>query len=207
MNTYEVENRNEHLERFEWDEVWWELANRPGMSRVLYIGDSISVGTRRRATAAAENSLLFDGVATSKAVDNPYFPETIRLFARQQSERCAVLFNNGLHGAHLEDQTSYKQAYESLLNFILKEFENTPVFLVLSTGVSNEDRNNRVIARNKAVLELAAKYQLPVIDLYSVVDAHRELISPDGVHLVPEGYELLAKEIVTQVKKVLEIDG
>ena len=71
--TYAFKDRKERLETYEWDNVWWECADDCETPRVLYIGDSISCGTRRFATEATENTILFDGVGTSKAVDNPLF--------------------------------------------------------------------------------------------------------------------------------------
>ena len=78
--TYETENRCERLETYEWDNVWWEHADTEGVPRVLYIGDSISCATRRTATGAAGETIFFDGFGTSKALDNPYFADSIRLF-------------------------------------------------------------------------------------------------------------------------------
>ena len=65
--------KNTELETYEWDNVWFEQANQPDAKRVLYIGDSISCGTRHQATIAAGNKIFFDGIGTSKAVDNQYF--------------------------------------------------------------------------------------------------------------------------------------
>ena len=107
--TYAFKDRKERLETYEWDNVWWECADDCETPRVLYIGDSISCGTRRFATEATENTILFDGVGTSKAVDNPFFPELIRSFANQQGHRKVILFNNGLHGWHLDDETEFKE--------------------------------------------------------------------------------------------------
>ena len=198
--TYEFENKHTVLEKYEWDNIWWENTEAVDMPRVLYIGDSISCATRGRATAAANHELLFDGLGTSKAVDHPCFVETIRLFAKQQGSRVAVLFNNGLHGWHLDDTAAYRDSYETILQFLLEEFGSTPVFLVLTTAVSNPERNARVIVRNKVVMELADAYNLPVIDLYTITDEHRVLISEDGVHLRSEGYDLLADKIVRAIK-------
>lgn len=197
--THEFGNRSTPLEKYEWDNVWWDSTDDSDTPRVLYIGDSISCGTRHVATRASEGSLLFDGLGTSKAVDNPYFAETVRIFAKQQGSRAAVLFNNGLHGYHL-DVASYREHYEKMIQFLLREFEGTPILLVLTTAVCDEEENELVIARNKAVSELAAQYKLPIVDLYTVVDQHRDLISPDGVHLLADGYELLAKELVRAVQ-------
>ena len=200
--TYEFENRSNCLEHYEWDNVWWDSADVTGIPRVMYIGDSISCGARKIATQVSGESLLFDGFGTSKSIDNPHFFPSVRLFAAQQRDRCAILFNNGLHGWHLEDEVEYGKHYEAFLKDLLCEFERTPIFLLLSTAVADTERNARVIVRNKAVLSLAEKYSLPVIDLYSLVDNHREFLSPDGVHLTPEGYKVLASTLVDAVKNI-----
>ena len=200
--TYEFENRYERLETYEWDDVWWEHANKEGVQRVLYIGDSISCATRRIATSIADGKLFFDGIGTSKALDNPYFADSIRLCSRQQGERCAVLFNNGLHGWHIEDETQYRQAYENMILFLLREFEGTPLFLILTTHVMDCARDARVTVRNRVVLELAEKYDLPVIDAYAITKKHEEFFSADGVHLINEGYQLLANELIKNVGNI-----
>lgn len=202
--TYEFNNRSQSLEKFEWDNVWWEQADVTGVPRVLYIGDSISCATRRVATAAAEGKIFFDGFGTSKAVDNPYFSESVRLFAQQQGEREVIIFNNGLHGWHLDDGTEYIQYYEQLVKFLLSEFGATPIVLILTTAIADEKRNARVIKRNNAVVKLAAAYNLSVVDLYSVVNEHRELLSPDGVHLIPEGYKLLASALLSHINGLIK---
>ena len=88
--TYESENKVEPLEKYQWGNVWWENARSVGVPRALYIGDSISCATRRFATAA-EEKMFFDGIGTSKAVDNPHFPDLIRSFTKQEPERCSVM--------------------------------------------------------------------------------------------------------------------
>ena len=82
--TYETENTTSELETFEWDNPWWEQAPDTKKTRVLYIGDSISYGIRRHATEISENTLLFDNFSTSKALDNPYFADSLALFAKQE---------------------------------------------------------------------------------------------------------------------------
>ena len=165
----------------------------------------LCVGSFIRVTEInAENTILFDGLGTSKAVDNPYFYDTVRLFADQQRQRSAILFNSGLHGPHLTNE-EYKEHYEKFILFLLKEFENTPLILLLSTAQTDPCRNEWVIKRNEAVLELADKHGLSVIDLYSVTKSNPQLISADGIHMLPEGYSLLGKEIVAGVKRILDI--
>ena len=155
-------------ETYEWDNTWIEHADDSNRKRVLYIGDSISCGTRHIATNLTDCRILFDGFGTSKALDNPYFEDMLRLFAAQESRRDAVLFNNGLHGFHLDDKTEYRNDYDKMVQFLLSEFRNTPVFILLTTHVADEAQNKRVILRNLAATEVAKKYHLPTIDLYSV---------------------------------------
>ena len=200
--TYEFENKKTSLERYEWDNVWWERNDLTDRDRILYIGDSISCATRRFATMESNESILFDGVGTSKSIDNPYFESLIKSFAMQQGKRKAIIFNNGLHGWHLDDTTGYREHYEKMVKFLLSEFKGTPIFIALTTAVEDRERNDRVIIRNKVAQSVAKEYSLKVIDLYSITNEHRDLLSSDGVHLVEEGYVLLAKEIVEKVKSI-----
>lgn len=201
--TYEEQDRKISLEKYEWDNVWIEHAPELSLKRVLYIGDSISCGNRRKATLLTNEEMLFDGFGTSKAVDNPYFKDSLKIFAAQEGRRDAVIFNNGLHGFHLDDSTDYKKHYEEMVKFLMEEFSGTPIFIVLTTCVEDEKRHGRVIERNKAAKEIADKYGLEIIDLYSASLKNKNLMRDDGVHFTDEGYEKLSEEIVTRIKDVI----
>ena len=205
--TYEIVDNQEQYETYEWDNTWIDHANDFTAKRVLYIGDSISCKTRHIATEQTNGELLFDGYGTSKGIDNPYFKDSIRIFANQQKRREAVIFNNGLHGWHLKDETEYRYHYEEMIKFLLDEFQDVPVFIALTTHIADKEREERVICRNQVAKDLANKYQLPVIDLYSVSVKRNELLSIDGVHLVQEGYEQLAKESNVCISDDSCIDG
>lgn len=188
-------------ETYEWDNTWIEHADESNRKRVLYIGDSISCGTRHIATNLTDCRILFDGFGTSKALDNPYFEDMLRLFAAQESRRDAVLFNNGLHGFHLDDKTEYRNDYDKMVQFLLSEFRNTPVFILLTTHVADEAQNKRVILRNLAATEVAKKYHLPTIDLYSVSAAMPDQLT-DGVHFTQSGYQALAQTILNALSAI-----
>lgn len=197
--TYEAKDAKTSLETYEWDNVWFEHTEDITTLRVMYIGDSISCATRRVATEVSERKILFDGFGTSKGLDNPYFKDSLRIFAKQQRSRNAIIINNGLHGWHLNDTTEYAAEYEKMILFLIKEFEDTPLYVVLTTHISDKARDERVKVRNEVVKKLAEKYSLEVIDLYSPVLEHPELISGDGVHLISDGYKILAKTIVEKL--------
>ncbi len=196
--TYEKGDIKTKLERYEWDNLWIEYANEPERKRVLYIGDSISCVARREATKVNKEEILFDGFGTSKGLDNPYFKESILLFAKQEVQRSAILLNNGLHGFHLSDEDEYAYHYEEMVKFLLNEFKNTPLYILLTTHIIGE-RDARVVARNNVAKCIAEKYNLPIIDLYTPTNDD-SLISEDGVHLTNEGYLKIAEVIVEKIK-------
>ncbi len=108
-----------------------------------------------------------------------------------------------MHGYHLDDETEYAHYYEKMLKFLLDEFAPTPIFVVLSNYVTDREDDKRVQKRNKVATDLANKYNLPVIDFYTLTKSHADMISPDGVHLIKDGYRLLAESLVNIIKEKL----
>jgi hypothetical protein len=196
MDTYEFLDRKTPLETYEWDDVWFEKTGNGSAKRVLYIGDSISVWTRKLITKRTKDDILCDGYATSKALDNPYFTVMIGLQLAQQNRCDGVLFNNGLHGWHLSDE-EYLSGYENAVKFILSKTK-APLYILLTTTIKG-DRNDRVIKKNEFAKSVANKYNLKVIDLYDVSQKNIDLLSDDGVHFLDEGYELFAQEIINNL--------
>ena len=188
-------------ERIEWDNTWMEQTDNVGARRILYIGDSITVGTRGVVNPMAGGAVVFDNFGTSKALDNPYFFESVALFAAQQPDRAAVFFNNGLHGWHLTEE-QYEELYASMLDRLIKAFGDVPVVPMLTTcSEAPQYPNARVEARNAIVQKLAAERGLTTIDLYSVSVANKEHLA-DGVHFQYEGYAALARELLRMVDVV-----
>lgn len=203
MNNYREFPDRKKLETYEWDNVWTEHAEKDDVTRVLYIGDSISCGTRGVATRLSEGKAYFDGFGTSKAVDNPYFCDSVRIFAAQEGYRSAVLFNNGLHGWHLDDEKEYPAYYKKTVEFLLDLFKGTPIFLVLTTCVADKETDLRVRKRNEAVKTIAENFGLETVDFYSPAAKNPSLLSGDGVHFTGDGYEVLAKAALDALKKII----
>lgn len=201
--TYEAKGEKNKLETYEWTRIWLESANTHDKKRVLYIGDSISAGTFRIATKRSNDEFLFDSIATSKGLDHPLFYDYISLFSKEEGERSCVIFNNGLHGWHLDDKNDYSEFYEKAIFFLLNEFPESKLFLVTTTALENPERCERVKVRNRVVASIAKKYSLPVIDLYSVSAENTSLRSSDGVHYTEAGYTLFADEIIKEIKKYI----
>jgi len=203
MFTYEMKERKEQYETYEWDNVWIDHADNPSLKRVLYIGDSISCGIRHIATSLTENKILFDGFGTSKSLDNPYFKDSLALFSAQLPKIDSVIFNNGLHGWHLDDEKEYPFYYEEMIKFLLEKYKGAPLFVVLTSFIADEERLKRVKIRNENALKIAKKYNLPVIDVYSVTEKNKNLLSADGVHFTSEGYQIIAEAVVEKITEML----
>ena len=191
------------LEACEWNNAWVHEANRSDQCRVAYLGDSISLGARNFATDQTGRRILFDGFATSKAIDNPFLTEELRLFFRQVPPERAILFNNGLHGWHFDEETVYRPCYDAMIRFFRAEYPDTPLYLVLSTALRNPERHARVQVRNRIVRELAAEHSLPVIDLYTVTAAHLDQLCEDGIHPTPPLYRQLAAVLAAEMETLL----
>jgi lysophospholipase L1-like esterase len=186
-------------EYIEWDNAWLEQSGNADARRILYIGDSITVGTRNVANSMGHGAVVFDNFGTSKALDNPYFFDSVCLFAAQQPSRAAVFFNNGLHGWHLSEE-QYEHLYAEILDKLIEQFPDVPVLPMLTTcSTTAHYPNDRVEARNAIVTRLAEARGLTVIDLYTVACANREHIA-DGVHFDGEGYKALAEELMRVVE-------
>ena len=200
--TYQSAPTKGKYETYEWDNVWLEHANDTETPRVLYVGDSISCGIRRIATAQTEKKIYFDGFGTSKSLDNPWLKKSVTTFAEQQPGRKIVLFNNGLHGWHLSHDGEYEKYLEDMIGYLKAHFSGTPVAVVLTTWIADEKNLPAVHARNAAALRVAEKLNVPVIDLYSVSEENKALIS-DGVHFQEPGYQKLAAAVIKRVKEIV----
>ena len=200
--TYQSAPTKGKYETYEWDNVWLEHANDTETPRVLYIGDSISCGIRRIATAQTEKKIYFDGFGTSKSLDNPWLKKSVATFGEQQPGRKIVLFNNGLHGWHLSSDDEYARYLEDMIVYLKELFEGTPVAVVLTTWIADEKNLPAVHQRNAAAIRVAEKLNVPVIDLYSVSEENKALIS-DGVHFREEGYQKLAATVIRRIKEIV----
>ena len=196
--TYETKKNLTALETFEWDNVWWEQTEKKDAKRILYIGDSISCGTRRYVTILSGDKIMCDGFGTSKGLDNPYFKPTLELCINQQYKCDAILFNNGLHGWHLNIE-EYGEYLDEMIKFLLKF--NKPLYILTSTDIVDAPEKVEVIKkRNEVVSSAAKKYNLPVIDLFEIAVSDPALHNEDKVHFTDEGYKVLAERILEKVE-------
>ncbi len=202
-STYQYKETSVSLECYEWDRTWIAHTENTEAKRIFYIGDSISWdGVRGAVQRIVKDEFYIDALATSKALDNPYFLPTLDLMFRQVRKPNLILFNNGLHGWHLKDNSDYPELLEKFI-LAIRERLDVPVAVVLTTRVANEDRNQRVLARNQSACAVAEKLGCPVIDLYTPSETYSDLQDRGGVHYSDEGYDRLAESILPEIRNLL----
>ncbi len=192
-DSYETAANGTALETFEWDNPWWEHTEDKETPRVLYIGDSISRGVLRTVNDLAAGRYLFDNFSTSKALDNPFYEQSLELFMSQQIRCDYIIFNNGLHGWHLGDE-EYGRLYKKMLGFL--KGRGVPVFAVLTTNLPiDAERRETVINRNRFASLAAEELGCGIIDLYSASLNCTDYCG-DGVHIKEDGCKKLAAAIL-----------
>lgn len=210
-------NDTPHLEHYEWVHMWHDHTNlsqeeEAESKRILFIGDSITHGSFPKCKNYLLNDyqkcpLNLDYMTTSKGIDNPdILWEIDYMFSHCNYDY--IHFNNGLHGMGITTEL-YEKYYDEVICHILQKYPPEKLGLMTVTPLSkNNDvtvpMNEKVDARNQAVLRIAAKHNLKVDDLYSVVIGKSEIRTADGYHYLDEGYELLGRAMANFILENLE---
>ena len=189
------------------------------VKNVLIIGDSISIGY----TPFVEQALAPDIIVSHNPGNGG---STVRGVEKVEEwldnrEWDLILFNFGLHDlVHKDEQNKYDvvngkisvtlEDYEKNLEIIigkLRETTATLVFVTTTTVPENSaGRKTEDPARyNEVALKVMKRNNIEVIDLYTTsLSVHPQNSKPGNVHYTPEGYELLAKQIIEGIKSKLQ---
>jgi hypothetical protein len=196
------------LERIEWSDVWVVNADRDDLPRVLLVGDSIVKGHYDEVERALEGKANLARYATSKFMGNPDFLAELEILLKGY-EFDVIHINNGLHGwGYTEEQ--YRQSFSGLLDCLRKYAEDAGVIWSTSTPIRQSDdlsqldeKNARVVERNRISVEVMAKHAIPVNDLYGLVVDHPEYFSQDGVHYNEDGRAVQGRQVAEMVEEAL----
>ena len=196
-------------ENIEWCDVWITAgdAHSP-LPRVLLVGDSIT-----RSYSAEVGTLLKDKanvcrLATSKSLCDPVLLEEVALVLKQYKFD-VVHFNNGLHGWDYTE-AEYAAAFPALVDAIRKCAPGAKLVWTATTPLREagnlkavNPRTERVKARNRIAKDIVERQNLPIDDLFSLVDGHPEYYSNDGTHLNAAGVKLAAAQVAQSILPLL----
>jgi lysophospholipase L1-like esterase len=196
------------LERIEWSDLWVVNADRDDLPRVLLVGDSIVKGYYDAVERSLEGKASLARYATSKFMGNPDFLAELEILLRGY-EFDVIHINNGLHGwGYTEEQ--YRESFTGLLDCLSKYANDATVIWSTSTPIRQsedlsqlDEKNARVVERNRISVEVMAEHEIPVNDLYGLVVDHPEYFSQDGVHFNEQGRNAQGQQVAAMVEDAL----
>lgn len=151
--------------------------------RVLLIGDSIISQYAHKIREVLSNKSI-TRFSTSKSICAKYYINQLSIAMTQPYE--IILINNGLHDFY-STNTQYEKCYKKTLDYSRKTNPNSTIMLVSTTPVKGiKERNDIVVQRNQSLKKLSKTFNLPYIDLYSLLKDKYELYR-DAYHHTEEG--------------------
>jgi hypothetical protein len=196
-------------EATEWLDVWLPDTNARGLPRVLLIGDSITRNYYPEVQAQLKGQACVARLTTSKSAGDPALLEEVALVLRQ-ARFDVIHLNNGLHGFGYTE-AEYGQDFPKLLDVIRRLAPQARTILATTTPVRQgtgmtefSPNTERVRARNQIVKELASRRNVPVDDLFALVeDDPAYYAGGDGVHLAPKGRLAQATQVAAEIRRIL----
>ncbi len=196
-------------EKIEWAQFRWNNTDDNTLPRVLLIGDSIVVGYNGGVSELLEGKANVAFYSTSKCVGDPSIYKELA-YALDDYEFDMIHFNNGLHGFTTSDEEygKYLAEYTDALAKLSKEATlvwgmSTPITQKDNPEELDEEKNPRVIERNRLAAELMSERGIPVDDLYSLMLDRPELSAGDGYHYNDEGKKVQAQEVAEVISEIL----
>jgi len=195
-------------ERIEWTDLWVADADKADLPRVLLVGDSIARGYYDAVAKELDGKAYCARYTTSKFIKHDDYIKELRVLL--ETYRFDVIhFNNGLHGwGYTEDD--YADSFDRLLCTFHKYAPDAKLIWGSSTAVRNADdlskfdeRNERVRERNRIAADEMRENNIPVDDLYALVEPHADWYSRDGVHFNDAGRAAQGKQVADQILKHL----
>ena len=189
-------------EQIEWSISYAYNATETDKPRVLLIGDSICKGYESRVRDLLNGKVNVSFWASSKCVTDPDYLRELD-FMLDARPYDMITFNNGLHSL-FTDREEWNAAYASAVSFIQAKLPDTKLSLVLSTPLTEEKLTKTVVSLNETVRNIAADRILPVLDLFSPMDAlDRDRYWTDTFHYQPEAVDLQAELIASHCLSAL----
>lgn len=177
--------------------AWDFVQDRPGLPRVLLIGDSVSRGYTQDVRKALEGK-----ANVHRAPENcgPTANGMKKIDAWLGESKWDVIhFNFGIH-----DRATPLPDYIQRLEQLVERMKKTGAKLVwASTTPIPEDaaknqKADSIVERNAAAALVMQKQNVLIDDLFGAITPHlAKLQNPNDVHFNAEGYEFLGKQVAT----------
>jgi len=187
------------LETYEWDDIWFDHATDTKQKRVIVFGDSITVNYRFPLVENLRGEFCVDNYGTSKAADNPFLKENMRLILAQQNHDI-IHFCSG-HGTHQTDE-DYERNVEKLVKWMVEEYPEKTLIISSRIYTAYAPKLDNTLQRNASLKRIAEKYGLLYDDLYTITEGRPELLKEDKVHLNEEGQKIVAAKVAQTIRSI-----
>lgn len=179
------------------------------MKQVLLLGDSLRMGYEPIVRRMLEGKAEVSGPEENGRWAG-YTLNSLRFWIPDLPTPDVVHWNNGLWdlgddydlGRPFSLPEEYESALERTVIVIHKLFPNAKIIMATTMPTANPDTTG-IENYNEIMKKVAAKYDIPVDDLFPITKGHPELVGPDRIHLTDEGYEITAKQVVAEIEKLL----
>ena len=193
-----------YRERIEWIRVWIPDARRDLRPRILLVGDSITQGYYGRVAGLLSGKAYVGSLTTSLSVCDPKFLDVLKPIL--DSFRFSVIhFNNGIHGKDYSLE-AYKKSLDKTFRFLREKAQGARIVWASTTPArfrpASKERNAQILARNRAALELAKKYNLPVDDLYAL-SKDLDPLHRDDFHYKPKAIQAQARAVARFLERFI----
>jgi acyl-CoA thioesterase-1 len=186
------------------------IEDRPGLPRVLLIGDSISIGytlpTRRLLSGVANvHRIATNGGPTTKGL-----AEIDAWLADMKWD--VIHFNWGLHDLRRDagDVQVPLARYEENLDALVTRLERTGAKLIWASTTpvpqgAAKRRSGDEVKYNEAAARVMKKHNVPIDDLYALaLPRLAQIQQPANVHFTESGSEALAGAVAGAIKAALD---
>ena len=186
----------------EWDTAYWYNANDDKLPRVLLVGDSICNGYQTQVRDELAGVAYVSFWATSKCVTDRSYLKQLAYILEEYPYK-VVHVNNGLHSL-VTDPKAWEGSLRAALALIREKAPDAKIIWASSTPIKDENRMPRVKELNEIGERIAKENQLPVDDLFALMDPQdRTTFWTDTYHFTPEARKLQAKQVAGFVRAAL----
>jgi len=199
-------------EDIEWTNFWWTHEPDVTKPRVLFIGNSILLGYFPFVSATLDGTINCDRYSSSRSIEDPALYKETKL-AMAKYNHNVIHFNNGLHGWHLTNG-QYEKELRKYVKFLKanKSKDCTLIYSLTTPYPSDKpgqklhpEKNQVVLDRNEIARKIMGENNIPVIDLYSLMEPELESFSHSkgDVHYNEKGYKMMAELISKKINSII----
>jgi acyl-CoA thioesterase-1 len=188
-----------------------EVADVPGLPRVLLVGDSISIAYTASVREMLKGKANVHRIPANGGSSNSG-KANITAWTRD-SKWDVIHFNFGIHDARIKsEKSSTLEEYEANLRRIVAALKGTGAKLIFATTTPIPDVvepptrkfDKLTPDRNALAIRIMKENEIDIDDLYALMLPHvAEYQRPKDVHYTTEGSQFLAKAVAASIETQL----